>query len=281
MSVPPMLPEHPAFDVFEPVVRERLRALGHFPAPSELRALAHGIPSSSEPWFDFTAQDDTELAAAGGFDALLAHRARIPTRPELHHDLLGALIWLHFPALKTAIHRAQLAAGSARQARTASQNAATHFDESGVLVVSSDAGLFEALAKLSWFEVFWQKRAWLARSARFLAFGHGLLDSLRLGHPRLMGKALFVLVEPAVLEQDFSQLRVLLDRALGPRLPAFLQEPARLQPLPVLGIPGWRAQQNADFYRDERYFRVARVRSAPGVAPSWIELRTVDVEALA
>ncbi|HEY3664844.1 MAG TPA: DUF3025 domain-containing protein, partial [Polyangiaceae bacterium] len=237
MSVLPMLPEHPAFDVFEPVLRERLCALGHFPAPSELRALARGIPSSCQPWFDFTAQDEEELAAAGGFDALLAHSARIPTRPELHHDLLGALIWLHFPALKTAIHRMQLAGGSQRRIRTPSQNAATHFDESGVLVVSSDASLFEALAKLRWFEVFWQQREWLARSARFLAFGHGLLDSLRAAHPRLMGKALFVLVEPVVLEQGSSQLRVLLDRALALRVPELLREPACLQPLPVLGIP--------------------------------------------
>jgi hypothetical protein len=44
--------DHPAFSIFEPVVRERLSTLDHFPEPSELRGLAHGIPNASEPWFD-------------------------------------------------------------------------------------------------------------------------------------------------------------------------------------------------------------------------------------
>jgi hypothetical protein len=270
MSAQPLLPEHPAFSVFEPVVRERLSALGHFPAPSELRALARGIPSSSEPWFDFAAQDDERLAAAGGFDALLACSARIPTRPEVHHDLLGALIWLHFPALKTALHRLQLAGGCGP--RTPSQNAATHLDESGVLVASSDASLFEALANLKWLEVFWERRDELERSARFIAFGHGLLDSLRAPHPRLMAKALFVHAPSGLLAQDTSQLRVMLDRELSLCLPEFLSEPSRLQPLPVLGIPRWRAGQCAEFYGDERYFRVARARTRTSVSPTWLEL---------
>ena len=270
MSLRALFGEHPAFSVFEPELRRRLDALGRLPAPGELRALAAGIPSSIEPWFDFAEQDDAKLQAAGGFDALLAHSARIPTRPELHHDLLGALIWLHFPALKTAIHRVQLSGGS--RSRTPSQNAATHLDESGVLVVSSDVSLFDALARLSWHEVFWERRAALAQRARFVAFGHGLLDSLRAPHPRLMGKALFVHADSALLALEPSPLRVALDRELGASLSGFLNEPARLQPLPVLGIPGWCAEQSAAFYRDERYFRLARARPRAARDPAWLEL---------
>ena len=46
--------------------------------------------------------------------------ARLPARRSSRlalgsfHDLLGALIWLHFPALKTSIHRAQLAVDPGR-----------------------------------------------------------------------------------------------------------------------------------------------------------------------
>ncbi len=262
--------EHPAFSVLESRVRERLAGLGHFPEPSELRELATGIPTAAEPWFDFVRQDDARLAAAGGFDALIAESARIPTRPELHHDLLGALIWLHFPALKTAIHRAQLAGGPG--SRGPSENAATHLDESGVLVVSSDVSVFEALADLKWCEVFWQRRAALLRTTRFIAFGHGLLDSLREPHPRLMGKALFVHVAAAELELDASQLRVFLDQQVAPRLTRFLREPARLHPLPVLGIPGWSPQQSASFYRNEQYFRVARLRPRVASDTAWLDL---------
>ncbi|HEX3851735.1 MAG TPA: DUF3025 domain-containing protein [Polyangiaceae bacterium] len=262
--------EHPAFSVLESAVRERLAALGHFPEPSELRELALGIPTSVKPWFDFVPQDDARLAAAGGFDALIAESGLIPTRPGLHHDLLGALIWLHFPALKTAIHRAQMA-GSVGP-RGPSKNAATHLDESGVLVVSSDSSVFEALADLKWLEVFWQRRAALEQTTRFIAFGHGLLDSLREPHPKLMGKALFVRVAKARLELSAAQLRVFLDRNVAQRLASFLVEPARLQPLPVLGVPGWAAQQCEAFYGRAQYFRVARARPRAASVAAWLEL---------
>ncbi|HEY1537685.1 MAG TPA: DUF3025 domain-containing protein [Polyangiaceae bacterium] len=271
MKLDPRWLEHPAFSVLESVVRERLAQLEHFPKPSELRGLAAGISSALEPWFDFVPQDDVRLEAAGGFDALIAQNGLIPTRPGLHHDLLGALIWLHFPALKTAIHRAQVA-GSAGP-RGPRENAATHLDESGVLVVSSDASVFEALANLEWSELFWQRRAALVRTTRFIAFGHGLLDSLREPHPKLMGKALFVHVSPLPLELGASQLRVLVDEQVAQRLPQFLDEPARLHPLPVLGIPGWSAQQCEAFYRNEQYFRVARLRPRAVSDAAWLDLR--------
>jgi hypothetical protein len=262
--------EHPAFSVLESRVRDRLAALGHFPEPRELRGLAAGIASAIEPWFDFTPEDDARLEAAGGFDALIAESALIPTRPELHHDLLGALIWLHFPALKTAIHRAQLAGGAAP--RGPRENAATHLDESGVLVVSSDCRVFEALAELKWPEVFWQRRAALQQTTRFIAFGHGLLDSMREPHSKLMGKALFVHVAAAALELSASQLRVFLDREIAQRLLPFLSEPARLHPLPVLGVPGWSAQECEAYYRDEQYFRVARARPRAVSEAAWLDL---------
>jgi len=262
--------EHPAFSMLETRVRERLAALEHFPQPSELHGLAAGISSAIAPWFDFTVQDDARLQAAGGFDALIAESALIPTRRELHHDLLGALIWLHFPALKTALHRAQLQGGAGR--RGPSENAATHLDESGVLVVSSDPSVFEALAELRWLEVFWRRRDALEQSTRFIAFGHGLLDSLRKPHPKLMGKALFVRAAPAQLGLGASQLRVLLDRQIAARLKPFLSEPARLYPLPVLGVPGWSREQSESFYRDEQYFRVARARPRAVAETAWLEL---------
>jgi hypothetical protein len=222
------------------------------------------------PWFEFTPQTQPSLQDLGGFDRVIAETARIPTRAGSFHDLLGALIWLHFPALKTAIHRTQLA--GAPRARNASENAATHFDESGVLVLSSEPAVFEQLAGLRWRDVFWEGRAELARSTRFIAFGHGLLDSLREAHPRLMGKALFAHVDAACLELGAAELRVFVDRALAPQLSTFLSEPARLHPLPVLGVPGWAPGQGHDFYDDAAYFRAARQRARSRIDVAWIEL---------
>jgi hypothetical protein len=262
--------EHPAFSVIEPPVRERLLALDHFPVPSEFRELARGLRAAIPYWFDFSVQDQSQLLAAGGFDRSLSRTSSIPTRVGSFHDLLGALIWLHFPALKTSIHQLQLASDTAM--RGPSENAATHLDESGVLVLSTEPTIFEALSALEWAEVFWERRAELRQTTRFLAFGHGLLDALREPHPRLMGKALFARISADQLELADSDFRVFLDRGLAALLPGFLSDPTRLEPLPVLGVPGWSTNQSRAYYEDERYFRRARQRPRASSAPSWLVL---------
>ena len=262
--------EHPAFSVIEPSVRERLLSLDHFPEPTELRALAEGLETAIRLWFDFAAQDRAELLLAGGFDRLLERTSSVPTRVGSFHDLLGALIWMHFPALKTAIHRAQLA--GKQGARGPEENAATHLDESGVLELSTEPTIFESLAALQWREVFWERRAELRRTTRFLVFGHGLLDALREPHPRLMGKALFARIAKDRLRLAGSEFRVFLDGALAARLPGSLSDPARLEPLPVLGVPDWSANQSRAYYEDERYFRSARLRPRAPRAVPWLTL---------
>lgn len=261
---------HPAFAVFEEPVRARLAACNRFPEPHELAALARDIPSAIEPWFDFAAQDEEELATAGSYDRAIATSARIPTRVGSYHDLLGALTWLHFPATKTALHRIQLEAEPG--VRTPRQNAATLCDESSVLVLGLDPKIFESISRLEWACLFWERRATLAESTRFLGFGHGLLDALRAPHPRLMGKALCVRLSSEQWSLEPSELRVQLDNALAGRLGAYLSEPSRLAPLPVLGIPGWAAGQSPRFYEDSSYFQTARKRSRPALAPAWLDL---------
>jgi len=262
--------QHPAFAVLEPRVRERLLELDHFPAPSELRKLSEGVETALKPWFDFSTQDREQLLLSGGFDRLLERTASVPTRVGSFHDLFGGLIWLHFPALKTAIHRLQLAASKGE--RSARENAATHLDESGVLVLSTEPTIFEALAALRFREVFWERRAELGQTTRFLVFGHGLLDALRDPHPRLMGKALFAHIAADKLALTSSAFRIFVDGALAARLPVFLDDPVRLEPLPVLGVPGWSADQSLAYYEDERYFRKARLRPrAPNAVP-WLVL---------
>jgi Protein of unknown function (DUF3025) len=258
--------EHPAFSTFDPEVRLRLGSRDHFPRPSELCELMLDVPCSSPPWFDFEPEDDRSVREAGGFDAFIASSARIPVRCGSYHDLLGALIWLHFPLMKRAIHDIQLTNPSGP--RSARQNAATHLDESGVLVLSSDPAVFAGLSALEWSEVLWQRRAALLETTRFLCFGHGLLDGLRVPHPRLMSMALFARVSPRRLTLTAPELRVFVDRELSRSLPGFLLEPRRLQPLPVLGVPGWSSEQCAEFYQNEHYSRRARqrLRSAPAAA---------------
>jgi len=51
-----------------------------------------------------------------------------------------------------------------------------------------------------------------------------------------------------------------------------LSEPARLHPLPVLGVPGWSDNQSRAYYQDPHYFRTARQRARPANEPSFVLL---------
>lgn len=261
--------EQPPFSVFEPIVRARLAARAVFPGPPELSKLARRMPCDGGFPFEFAAQVQSELEAAGGFDRLIASSARIPTRASSYHDLLGALVWLHFPKSKTALHRIQLS-GAAQ--RGAPENAATHLDESGVLVLSCDPSVFAALTALQWRELFWDRRKELSLSTRFLGFGHGLLDSLRAPHPKLMGKALLLRLNANTLTLADSELRLFVDRALALRLSKYLLEPSRLFPLPVLGIPGWSSEQSGQYYANGDYFRTQRQRPRTARELEWLDL---------
>ena len=56
--------------------------------------------------------------------------------------------------------------------------------------------------------------------------------------------------------------------------PRFLSEPARLEPLPVLGVPDWSANQSRAYYEDERYFRTRQAAATRAErARAWLRAR--------
>lgn len=181
----------------------------------------------------------------------------VPTRPGNWHDAFNALVWLRFPLIKAALNARHM--GTARPgdaSRGAPRDAATLFDESGVIVASADASLADALRGHRWREVFVDRRPELVRNLRFIVFGHALYDQLRAPFFGLCGKALFV----AMSGSELASPRLLadLDQRLAGLLgdPAVLASPRELSPLPLLGIPGV-VDDNLDpaYYDDLRQFR--------------------------
>ena len=84
----------------------------------------------------FVAQTPALLRDGLHYEQRIAECGQIATREGNWHDLLNALVWLRFPALKAALNARQMA-GIARagpKRRTRAQYALTHFDEAGVIV---------------------------------------------------------------------------------------------------------------------------------------------------
>jgi hypothetical protein len=196
------------------------------------------------------------------------------------HDLLNALTWITYPTAKASIngrHQAALEAegGASWQdgsSRSPARDALTHFDEDGVVVLSSQRDLAGLLRGFAWKELFWQRRAQVRRSMRFFVFGHALFHKALAPFVGMTGNALLFEVAPAVLERDPEVLRTEVDRLTAVHVwnPERMLRPRELCPLPVLGVPGWwDANEDAGFYDDVSYFRPGRMprKRRPAPAP--------------
>ena len=217
------------------------RALSAAPSPI---ALAAGplrfIPADDAP-------------ASEAYEAFIARSACVPSRDNLH-DLFNGLVWLSFPRIKRRLNELQaqeIARAGIGAARGPLRDALTLFDENGALF-DGPAPLHEALRARDWQALFVAHRA-LWHEARIVVFGHALLEKLTLA-PRKALTAHVLLVPPGAGEASAD-----FDGAHGEAITAPWLAAKPFAPLPVLGIPGWCAEnQNFSFYDDSEVFRPRR-----------------------
>lgn len=248
-----------AFEQFCPEVLGRLQSYEAFPPVAEWNLFK---PSRQPaPWFRFVVQDEKQLKSAGGYDYFIRDTRGVPSREESWHDLFNALVWQHFPKLKTRVHQLQLQDFARRPApgkRTALGDVATLLDECGAVVLSSEPSLLEDIRELRWRQLFFERRAELAEKAQFLIVGHALLHALLEPYIGLMGRAL-LLPAPSVALESMEASRAFLDDWADEQLKAQLTHTSVLFPLPLLGIPGYSENNSAEFYDGlPDYFRTRR-----------------------
>lgn len=199
---------------------------------------------------EFVGADDAPARRA--YEAHIAATGRVPTRFNAH-DLFNALVWLAMPRTKARLNALQASVienhGVAGRRGTL-RDAATVFDENGALLVTEDVDLPKRLRARHWREVFVGRRGdWSEVS--LLCFGHALMQKLMAPYK---GITAHVLVITLPRQTTLSEL----DLATSTRIEEDFSISALL-PLPVLGVPGWCAE-NADpvFYDDPSVFRPAR-----------------------
>jgi hypothetical protein len=195
----------------------------------------------------------------GSYEESVYRCGEVPTRSADWHDFFNALVWLRFPRTKAALNRLHAReALPPRAPRGPRRDAATQFDECGIVVAGCDAALLEGLRRHQWKPVFWERRAELSCCVRFFVIGHATYDQLRVPFRGLCGKALYRGVSPAWLSLGEDDQCADLDRWL-----AGLTEDAErfcgpkcLAPLPLLGIPGVVPDsERAEYYDDLGQFR--------------------------
>ena len=191
----------------------------------------------------------------------------LQTRLESWHDCFNLLVWASFPAAKAALNARQYALLAARATahakaeRSPQQDVLTQFDESGVVVLCADPALSELLRSFQWKTLFWEQRAAVCAQMRCLLFGHGLMEKALAPYPGLTGKGVILPVERDFFTQALALQVAQTDARLACHLrrEKLWQHPQDLAPVPILGFPGFTAENaQAAYYDDQRYFRPGR-----------------------
>ncbi len=201
-----------------------------------------------------------------GYEARISAHGEVATREGNWHDLFNALVWAMFPQAKRALnrrHAAGLIPGEGESVRAgtrgARRDAATVLDESGIIVACANEELAVLLRGFRWRELFVGQRAAVLRDLRCMLFGHALAEKALAPYVGMTGHAVILTVPAAVLAAPPAVVDEYLAAWLAD--PAMLVAPRDLQPLPVLGVPGWwPANEDPAFYDNTEYFRPGRLR---------------------
>lgn len=253
----------PMFATLAPLI-ERLPE-DHFPTLAELNRLCaerEVLSGGGEP-LEFVPQ---EAKTGEPYEKRVFAYGKVLTRNRNWHDLFNALVWITFPKTKAAINRhhyREMQAREGGEARGAVRDALTLFDESGVIIACSDADLAELLTGFQWKELFWNRRADVGRGMRFHLFGHALYEKALAPYKGVTGKSVIVDVSAKEFERPLPQQLATLDAQLA-RSFADMRSLAATEdyaPLPILGVPGWTADNESErYYEDTQQFRPGRAR---------------------
>lgn len=244
-----------------------------WPDCAALNALieAAGAPcnASGQP-IRFVPQLPAQPAFEDKYEPRIYLRGEVQMRAANWHDLFNALVWLAFPRAKAALNRrhyaaqcAQLAAGAAN--RGPQQDALTLFDEGGIVVLCADSSLGDLLRGHEWHRLFWQRRAAVSTAMAFVVFGHALYEKGLQPFAGVTGRGLILDCDAALIGESpaaqaawiDAQLAVLIENADN------LTSTRELTPVPILGIPGWCADNaREDYYANTAYFRPPRASPA-------------------
>lgn len=204
------------------------------------------------------------LPEGTAYEEFIGATGQVPTRDNLH-DFFNGLVWQTFPLIKrqlNALQAAQIAQAGIGKSRGPARDAATIFDENAALLLvregSAGRTLVDELRAHSWLAVLHDQRALFDSDVRLCLFGHALMEKLVAPRKAITAHTRVVFAGDEVLALAPDAQRAWIDAHVAGQLAAEGLRTADFTPLPVLGVPGWWAGQDRDFYLDTTVFRPKR-----------------------
>ncbi|MGB5856181.1 MAG: DUF3025 domain-containing protein [Oceanisphaera sp.] len=207
--------------------------------------------------------DDNDFVALNCYYEQAVEQGLVPTRAASWHDFFGAVILALYPKTKTLLNRLHMAdIQTLGLRRTPRRDRVTHFDECGmVLAVANKAEIEQWLCDHDWQQLFIDQRHRWGKHWQPFVFGHALYEQALAPFIGMTAKCVIVEMSAEFFELPLTQRYTLLDRKLAAELEqrALFDQPRPLRPLPMLGIPGWWADnEDPTFYQNQGYFRPRR-----------------------
>ncbi len=239
-----------------------LRLLAH-PAFAPY-AIAHAVyvdiiagRAAPPPDVPFFVPPPPRTVSAIDYERRVVEHNELIVRADNLHDVMNALVWLTFPKSKRAISVAHVALGVTADGKTRPRrrDVLTLFDEAGAIILSQRDDLKKLHEAHEWRALFVTHRQGFINEARPILFGHGALEQLGSNpHRGLTVKALWLPLahDTPVADADAWMVSHIVSGTL-------LAENEHRLPLPIVGVPGWFAEnEQADFYDDIDVFRPLR-----------------------
>lgn len=183
---------------------------------------------------------------------------QIPTRLQCWHDFFNNLTWLCWPKLKRAIIEKSIGSPKLSTARTALQNTLAHFDECGVILVSTEESHFKSLQNFEWQQFFQAPE--ITTQVKPVLIGHGILEKCLNPYIGVTAKGVFLKAPQGFFELTLEAQHQYIDNEMAEYIQSddFPTNPRHLQPFPFLGWPHWYDKQDDTFYNNTAYFRQPR-----------------------
>lgn len=244
----------------------RLRPIGEALAASDdwikaagVLSTERGLSNAAGQPIRFVAQQS--LPAGIGYESHIAATGEVPTRNNLH-DFFNTLAWLHFPRIKRALNTLQAEAinqALLHETRGPQRDAATLFDENAAIFVSYDTNVLEALRAHDWYATLQKTPDEFFSHADVILFGHALIEKLTTPYKSITAHVWTMKLDSAWFATSHQAQQAALDQHLASMLLGGFDNSAFCH-LPVLGVPGWWHEQDAEFYADTNVFRPKRPR---------------------
>ncbi|MEN8171014.1 MAG: DUF3025 domain-containing protein [Pseudomonadota bacterium] len=276
-----MVPWNPEFDagkpMFEPLrpLFEPFRRFAQWPGLETYQQLLDAVDEPIRTQHGAALKIVAQEGKPNHFEQHYAPRiylsGEIQTRTENWHDFFQLLTWFIFPKTKAvinAIHipkaKRRIEGGGDVGRRSPVENMLSLFDEGGVVITSSDESLLQLIRDFKWKELFWQRREELVQKFDCITFGHAMYEKGLMPYIGMTANTILLHVDGAYFAKPVAERLAYIDERLAGIFKAGDQytKPRDLNPFPILGMPGWDAD-NADesYYDNSNYFRPGRRRA--------------------